>query len=285
MVEEIDPDANVIEILDSIQSAVEWFSTHTDPDLAFFDIHLADGLSFDIFNEVQVNCPVIFTTAFDQYAIRAFKVNSIDYLLKPVKKEELASAIKKFMALQAPPPVPDLGKLAELMGPSRSEHLKRLVIRLGQQLKVLDIQDTAYFYIEEKIVFAVTFKGDRLPLDMSLDELEKQLDPERFFRINRAFIISLESIDALITYSKARIKVKLNPPCDLESISSTDRSPLFREWLRGSAQSAVSSRQSAVGSQQSAVSSRQSAVGSRKSAVSSRQSAVGSRQSAVGSRH
>jgi len=233
MAEEIDPEIRVIEVLDSIQSAVEWFNTHTDPELAFFDIHLADGLSFDIFREAGVNCPVIFTTAYDQYAIQAFKVNSIDYLLKPVKKEELAAALKKFKNLIAKPAMPDLSALADLVSRQKNDFLKRLMVRLGQQLKVVDIKDIAYFYIDEKIVFSVTFKGDRLPVDSSLEELEKQLDPQRFFRINRAFLISFESIEGLITYSKSRIKVKLRPPCDLESISSTERSPFFREWLKG----------------------------------------------------
>jgi DNA-binding LytR/AlgR family response regulator len=236
MVEEIEPGTEVLDVLDSIRSAVDWFKTHTEPDLAFFDIHLADGLSLDIFREIHVSCPVIFTTAFDQYAIQAFKVNSIDYLLKPIKKEELASALNKFNSLKRSTSVPDLNKLSELLGKPKNDHLKRIVVRLGQQLKVLDIDEAAYFYIDQKIVYGVSFNGDRLPLDMSLDELENKLDPQRFFRINRAFIISLGSIDSLITYSKARIKVKLHPPCDLESISSTERSPLFREWLRGSSQ-------------------------------------------------
>ena len=233
MVAEVEPGTEVLEVLDSIRSAVEWFKNHTEPDLAFFDIHLADGLSLDIFKEVRISCPVIFTTAFDQYAIQAFKVNSIDYLLKPVKKEELAGALNKFKSLKRAAAVPDMQKLSELLAGPRQDYLKRLVVRLGQHLKVLDIDDAAYFYIDQKIVFAVSFKDGRLPLDMSLDELEEKLDPQRFFRINRAFIISLESIDSLITYSKARIKVKLKPPCELESISSTERSPLFRDWLKG----------------------------------------------------
>ena len=127
----------------------------------------------------------------------------------------------------------DLSQLAALVSKPEQEHLKRIVIRIGQQLKMLEIKDAAYFYIDEKIVFAVTSGKDRYPLDMSLDQLEKQLDPERFFRINRAFIISLEAIDTMITYSKARIKIKLKPHCELEAITSTERAADFREWLRG----------------------------------------------------
>jgi DNA-binding LytR/AlgR family response regulator len=233
LIEEIEPGVNVLDILDSISSSVEWFNTHTEPDLVLSDIHLADGLSFEIFRQVSLSCPVIFTTAFDQYAIQAFKLNSIDYLLKPIKRTELAEALKKFRKMQPAAPQFDLSQLAAMMGKQDKEYLKRVIIRLGQQIKVVEIKDVAYFYIDEKIVFGVTFNKDRYPMDLSLDQLEKQLDPERFFRINRGFMISFESIDTMITYSKARIKIKLKPPCELESITSTERSAEFREWLRG----------------------------------------------------
>jgi DNA-binding LytR/AlgR family response regulator len=233
LIEEIEPDVVVLDILDSISSSVEWLNTHTEPDLVLSDIHLADGLSFEIFRQVSLSCPVIFTTAFDQYAIQAFKLNSIDYLLKPIKRTELAEALKKFRKMQAAAPQFDLSQLAAMMGKQEKEYLKRVIIRLGHQIKVVEIKDVAYFYIDEKIVFGVTFNKDRYPMDLSLDQLEKQLDPERFSRINRAFIISLESIDTMITYSKARIKIKLKPPCELESITSTERSAEFREWLKG----------------------------------------------------
>ncbi len=233
LIQEIEPDVLVLDILDSITSSVEWLKTHTEPDVILSDIHLADGLSFEIFRQVNVSCPVIFTTAYDQYAIQAFKVNSIDYLLKPIKKTELTDAMNKLRKLKPAAPAFDLSQLASMMGKQEKEFLKRVVIRLGQQIKVVEIKDVAYFYIDEKIVFGTTFGKDRLPMDLSLDQLEKQLDPERFFRINRGFIISLESIDSMITYSKARIKIKLKPPCEVESITSTERSAEFREWLRG----------------------------------------------------
>jgi DNA-binding LytR/AlgR family response regulator len=233
LAEEIDPEIVVIEMLDSISSSVEWFRTHTEPDLVLSDIHLADGLSFEIFKEVDISCPVIFTTAYDQYAIQAFKLNSIDYLLKPIKKAELAEALRKFKKIQTTRPGFDLSQLTALLGNTGKDYLKRLMIRIGQQIKVAEIKDISYFYIDEKIVFGVAFSKDRYPMDLSLDQLEKQLDPERFFRINRAFIISLESIETMITYSKARIKIRLKPPCEVESITSTERSAEFRDWLRG----------------------------------------------------
>jgi DNA-binding LytR/AlgR family response regulator len=232
MTEEINPGVKVLEILDSITGAVEWFRTHISPDLVLMDIHLADGLSFEIFREVEVPCPVIFTTAYDEYAIQAFKVNSIDYLLKPIKKTELADAFRKLQKIKPEAGADYLSMLSALTGQGK-EYLKRIVIRIGQQIKVLEIKDLAYFYIEEKIVFAVNFKGDRYPVDLSLDQLEEQLDPDRYFRINRAFIVNMESIEAMYTYSKARIKIKLKPPCEIETITSTERSAEFREWLRG----------------------------------------------------
>ncbi len=233
MTEEIEPGIIVLDILDSISASVDWFKSHTEPDLVLSDIHLADGLSFEIFRQVNLACPVIFTTAYDQYAIQAFKLNSIDYLLKPIKKTELTESLRKFRKLAPATPQFDLAQLSALLGKQEKEYLKRIVIRLGQQIKVVEIKDLAYFYIDEKIVFGVSFAKDRYPMDLSLDQLEKQLDPERFFRINRGFIISLESIETMITYSKARIKIKLKPPCELESITSTERSAEFREWLRG----------------------------------------------------
>jgi DNA-binding LytR/AlgR family response regulator len=233
LTEEIEPGIEVLDMLDSITSSVEWFMSHSEPDLVLSDIHLADGLSFEIFRQVNLKCPVIFTTAFDQYAIQAFKVNSIDYLLKPIKKSELADAIKKFHLVKPDSPRIDLSELAAMLGKQEKEYLKRIMIRLGQQIKVIEVKDIAYFYIDEKIVFSVSFNKDRYPMDLSLDQLEKQLDPERFFRINRGFIISLESIETMITYSKARIKIKLKPPCEVESITSTERSADFRDWLRG----------------------------------------------------
>jgi DNA-binding LytR/AlgR family response regulator len=233
LAEELEPGITVLDILDSISSSVEWLNTHSQPDLVLSDIHLADGLSFEIFKQVQLSCPVIFTTAYDQYAIQAFKVNGIDYLLKPIKKAELADAFSKFKKMLPAAPQIDLAQLATLLGKQDKDYLKRLVIRIGQQIKVVEIKDIAYFYIDEKIVFGVTFNKDRHPMDLSLDQLEKQLDPERFFRINRAFIVSLESIETMITYSKARIKIKLKPPCEVESITSTERSAEFRDWLRG----------------------------------------------------
>jgi DNA-binding LytR/AlgR family response regulator len=235
MLEEIDPDVQVIGVLESIESAVNWFRSHTEPDLVLLDIHLADGLSFEIFKEVDVTCPVIFATAYDQYAIQAFRVNSIDYLLKPISKEALIEGLKKYRRINTPQkaPVIDYNKLAEMLAKPANELLKRVMIRYGETIRAIEIKDIAYFYTEEKIVFLCTFDGKNYPADFSMDELQSKLDPSRWFRINRQFIISFDSIDKMTAYSKSRIRITLRPPCKTESISSTERSGDFKLWLAG----------------------------------------------------
>lgn len=235
LLQEIDPEIVVVDILGSIESSVAWLKSHTEPELIMMDIHLADGSSFEIFGEVQVNCPVIFATAYDQYAIQAFKVNSIDYLLKPVNKEDLAESLKKFKRLQAAakPPVLDYSMIAEMLGVRKTESLKRMVIRYGDVIKAVEVKDVAYFYTDEKIVFATMSEGKSYPVDFTLDQLEKKVDPERFFRINRKFLISYGSIQKMISYSKSRVKITLAPESELEVISSTERSGDFKEWLAG----------------------------------------------------
>ncbi len=232
---EIDPAITVIETLGSIETAVAWFKSHTEPDLAIMDIQLADGSSFEIFGEVQINCPVIFATAYDQYAIQAFKVNSIDYLLKPVQKEDLAESLKKFKRLQnhSSSQGLDYSVIAQILGAKKDDFLKRLVIRFGDVIKAVEVKEVSYFYTDEKIVYATLTEGKTYPVDFTLDHLEKRVDPERFFRINRKFLISYESITKMISYSKSRVKITLVPVTDLEVISSTERSGDFKEWLAG----------------------------------------------------
>ncbi len=232
---EIDPSITVTAILSGIETSVTWLREHTEPDLILMDIHLSDGSSFEIFNEIQVHCPVIFTTAYDQYAIKAFRVNSIDYLLKPVNREDLAESLKKYHRLHPAETQSgvDYSKLVQMLGVAKSDYMKRLVIRFGDVIKAFEIKDVAYFYTGEKIVYATLSEAGSYPVDFTLDQLEKRLDPERFYRINRKFLISYESIGKMISYSKSRVKINLIPPCDLEVISSTERSGEFKEWLAG----------------------------------------------------
>jgi two-component system response regulator LytT len=227
LVVEILPDVELLPVLESIAESVAFFDQQAPPDLLLLDIHLADGASFEIFQHVTVKTPVIFTTAYDQYAIDAFKVNAIDYLLKPIKREALAKAIDKFKDQQVVPAI-DYQKLAQQLE-VRSD--TRFLIRMGQQIKLLDVKDIAYAYTEDRITFFMTNSGRRYPVDYSLEKLEELLAEDRFFRINRQFIVGLHAIDEMITYSKGRVKLILKPLTEQDTIVSTERSPVFKKWL------------------------------------------------------
>ncbi|MEZ4951264.1 MAG: LytTR family DNA-binding domain-containing protein [Saprospiraceae bacterium] len=234
LINTVDPDIKILEHLDSIESTINWFeNANQKADLIFMDIHLADGSCFEIFNQVKVRTPVIFTTAYDQYAIDAFKVNAVDYLLKPVKEESLKSAIEKFKSNQPGTAEPNYEELAKILKKESENQSKRFLIRFGQTLKVVSIDEVAYFYTEEKITFLVTHNGKRYPIDYSLEKLDEIADETKFFRINRQFIINIEAIKEMYAYSKSRVKVLLEPECDQETIVSTERSPVFKKWLTG----------------------------------------------------
>lgn len=227
---EIDPTIEVVEQLDSIESTVQWLCENPMPDLLFFDIHLADGNSFKIFQHVKITKPVIFITAYDEYAIKAFQVNAIDYLLKPIKKPELQKAIEKYRAWKQPADL-DYEKIQAIMGEKLPE--KRFLIRFGQTIKVVDIQDVAYFYTSDKITFLVTKEGKRYPIDYSLEQLASIADPRNFFRANRQFIVHITAIGEMLSHSKSRVKIVLHPPCEFDVVVSSERSPLFKKWLVG----------------------------------------------------
>jgi len=233
LLNEIDPDIEVLEILDSIETGVTWFRENTAPDLIFQDIQLADGSSFEIFNQVEVKTPVIFITAYDQYALQAFRVNSIDYILKPVKKQDLVEAIEKFKNIYSKKngTEVDYAALAKII--SKESYQKRFVVRYGQKIKAVNIEDIAYFFTTGGNIFFKTFDDSQYPLDISLDNLEPLLDPLNFYRINRQFIISYNAIKEMYTYSKSRVKIILDPPCEQDTIASTDRSGSFKKWLAG----------------------------------------------------
>lgn len=233
LLKDIEPSVNVIDTIVSVKSAVKFFKENDCPDLALMDIQLADGVSFDIFKEIQVDCPIIFITAFNQYAIDAFKLNSVDYLLKPVKKEELAAAINKFKKNRQQKPNININDLVDLFSAQKTEYQKRLIVRFGEQIKAIEIDNIAYFFVENKITYLFTKSKLQYPVDHNLDELEKIIDPHIFYRINRQFIINIHSIEKMVTYSKARVKLTLNPPASEETIVSAERSAEFKIWLLG----------------------------------------------------
>jgi two-component system LytT family response regulator len=237
LISEMLPDADFLAIIPSVSDGIQWFSAHAAPDLIFADIQLNDGTSFEIFKEVSVKSPVIFTTAFDAHALNAFKLNSVDYLLKPIKKDELKSALEKFKSIYHTGKNQYGDNLQQLVEALQKapQFRQRFVLRIGEHMKIIEVPDIAYFYTEHKANFIVTKDGKRYLADNTLDQLEEMLDPKSFFRINRQFIISYASIGEMFTYSKSRVLLKLNPPSKLDTIVSTERSATFKAWLSGEA--------------------------------------------------
>lgn len=234
MLSEVEPDAVVLQRLDSVEASVLWLQNNPQPDLILLDIHLADGASFEIFEHATVTCPIIFTTAYDEYALQAFKVNAVDYLLKPIKNGELAAAIEKYKKLFGAAAPDYSGLLETLRRQEGQNYLRRMLIRFGNSIKLVDMTDAAYFYTKDKITFLVSRStGKRYPVDYPLDKLENMLDAKTFFRINRQFIVNVTAIREMQPYSKSRVKVELEPATDLETIVSTERSSDFKKWLVG----------------------------------------------------
>lgn len=229
MLLEIDPVLEIPDALDSIESAVEWWGENPQPDLLFLDIHLADGSSFELFSLLTITKPVIFVTAYDQYAIQAFKVNAVDYLLKPIRKEELIQAYDKYKTLTSR--IFDYERLVHAITPKHPE--RRFLIKIGQKIQLIETSEIAWFCTENKVTILVTKAGRRFPVDESLEKLEEILDPKKFFRINRQYLISLESIGEMFSYSRSRVKINLIPPASTPIIVSTERSPHFKKWLTG----------------------------------------------------
>lgn len=228
---EVDPTVTIVADVPTVATAVDWIRTNPAPDIAFFDIQLADGESFAIFTQVEVSFPVVFVTAFDEHALRAFRVNALDYLLKPLKKEDLAEALGRARQHRV---VRDHTVLTTTEpSPRPVAPIKRFLIRYGDHYKVVEPAQIAYFHSLLKNTFIRTREGRDLPLEESLDKLEKQLDPARFIRLNRQLIVELKSIKELLAYSKSRVKVVLDPPYGEDAIVSSERSAEFKRWLAG----------------------------------------------------
>ncbi|MBW6534279.1 MAG: LytTR family DNA-binding domain-containing protein [Mariniphaga sp.] len=235
MIKKLRPGWEVVNTFESVKSSVEWLQQNPHPDLFFMDIQLADGLCFSIFDQVEVKSMVIFTTAYDNYAIRAFKVNSIDYLLKPFKEKDLVAAIEKFdnfrqlsgkvVANQ------DYSEILEAIRQGEKKYRKRFLVSKGDVFCKLQVDDIAYFFSENRITTAVTFNRQNHVIDFSLDALEEQLDPEMFFRANRQVIINIQAIEKIENYFGGKLKVRLNPPFEHEVIVSRMKAMDFKEWV------------------------------------------------------
>ncbi len=235
MLKKIDPGIEILSVFDSIEESVDYFASGKEPDLIFADIQLSDGLCFEIFRQVQVECAVIFTTAFDEYAIEAFKVNSIDYLLKPIGKNDLEAAIKKFQKIRSVVYGKNgknkLDQLLNKLNVFDKEYKSRFLVKTGQTMKIVTTDHIAYFYIENQLVFIIAKDGNRYLIEHSLDELETMLDPEVFFRINRQMIISLESVKTIHPYFNSRLKLVLNPEQNEDVLVSRLKVSAFKKWL------------------------------------------------------
>ncbi|MDH3649427.1 MAG: LytTR family DNA-binding domain-containing protein [Saprospiraceae bacterium] len=228
----IDKNIHVEAAIDGIESTLLWLTTHPEPDLIFMDIHLSDGLCFEIFDHIEIQCPVIFTTAYDQYALEVFKVHTIDYLLKPIKVEALEKAYAKYQRFGLPKMVKEEHRqISEAM--RKEPGLQRLLCKVGSRINLIKMESIGYFYSQNKMTFLITKEGRRFPVERSLESLEKVLDPSLFFRINRKFIIHLDAIAKMTGTTKGRVKVELAPECSIESIVSTERSKHFKKWLIG----------------------------------------------------
>ncbi|MCW3073041.1 MAG: LytR family transcriptional regulator [Flaviaesturariibacter sp.] len=232
-------EAVVVGEADSIKSTVSWLENNDAPDLILMDIELADGQSFEIFNHTQVKSPVIFITSYDEYALKAFKVNSVDYLLKPVQKEDLQAALDKYRQLKATYQKEETGpkvSLEDLVKELQQkiqakEYRKRFLVKLGQKLVSIEVDDIAYFFSDGRLNFFKSFDNRKFVVDYTMDELNEMLNPDNFFRISRSFYISVNSVAQIHDYFGNRLLLDLKPDTDKEAIVSREKVTEFKTWL------------------------------------------------------
>jgi len=232
LIRKCNPSYTVVDRLDSIEATIEWFKNNDQPDLLFLDIHLADGNAFDIFKSVEITSPIIFTTAYDQYAIKAFKVNSIDYLLKPIDYEDLKAAINKFEVQKGEAHnainTENLNQLMESFGKS---YKSRFVTKVGEHLHAIEVENIHFFYSEEKATYLQTTEGKKFIIDFPLDKVESMIDPQKFFRISRKYLVSFPSIKDMLSHSNSRLRLILANCNDDDVIVSRERVGEFKGWL------------------------------------------------------
>ena len=235
MVNQLRPNWEILETCESVKQSVDWLNKNPHPDLIFMDIQLTDGVCFSIFEQVELNSSIIFTTAYDEYAIQAFKVNSIDYLLKPLKESHLKIAIEKFEKFHHAPeeqsPKPDYQQLLDAIGMGVKKFRKRFVINKTTSFVPLNVEDVAYFQIDQRVVTAFTFDGKGHHVDVTMDKLEEELDPDQFFRANRGVIVNSEAIKKFENYFGGKIVVILAPPFTATITISRLKATAFKHWL------------------------------------------------------
>jgi len=228
MIKELYPNVEVVATLNNLEEAEQFFAQYKQDiaDILFFDIQLGDGTSFELFDRFKFECPVIFTTAYDQFALQAIKVRASDYLLKPIKMEELDHALKHLMEVA--------NQKDGTIGEKQDVRNSRFLVKMGKSLKILTLEDIAYFYSDQKITLIYNWAGRKFPIDLSLNRIEEMVPPETYFRLNRRLIVHLKAIDEMQVYSKSRIKINLKPLLDEEILVSTEKAGSFKRWLGGS---------------------------------------------------
>jgi DNA-binding LytR/AlgR family response regulator len=233
LVLQIKPEAKILDKIDSVKRSIEWLKQNANPDLIFIDIQLADGLSFEIFDHCEVISPVVFTTAYNEYALKAFKVNSIDYLLKPVDKVELIASFKKLETLTSAPAssAKMMESISYAMQMLTKKYKERFVIKVGEHLKSIEVADILFFYSLEKATFAQTKDGRKHILDFTMEQLEGLINPSQFFRINRKYFVSAQSLQDMISYTNSRLKLVLRTSDDADIVVARERVQEFKEWL------------------------------------------------------
>lgn len=221
-------------MLHSVEESIQWFQNNPHPDLIFLDIQLSDGLSFEIFDAINIKSAVIFTTAYDEYALQAFKLNSIDYLLKPIDEDDLAAAVKKYQdrAPQNQAVTLDFNDIKKLLvNPIDREYKKRFSVKVGQHLKLINIDDIECFYSQNKGTYLHTADGRNYLLDTTLELLENELEPQTFYRINRKFFVNINAIKDMVSYTNSRLQIKLKSYSEQEVIVARERVKDFKAWL------------------------------------------------------
>lgn len=229
----INADIEVIQVLDTVKATVDYFANPHEGVLVFMDIHLADGISFEIFDQVEIDIPIIFTTAYDQYALKAFKVNSIDYLLKPIDKEELSDALDRFDALNLKKGIDEvqMNSLLQLIQTKAENFKKTFLVSVGDQLVPVKTADIAYFFIDTGVVKAVTVQERSFVLDVKLEDIEEALDPSVFFRANRQFIVRREAIVTIKLHFNSKLLVDVHPVCSERIVVSKAKATEFKSWM------------------------------------------------------
>jgi DNA-binding LytR/AlgR family response regulator len=232
LVNEVAPEKQIVGKCKSIQHTLQWLREHEYPDLILSDVQLSDGLSFQIFDQLKKRTPIIFVSAYDKYAIDAFRAEGLHYLLKPVKKQELKDAISRYEKNYQSTKLIATEKKAT-QNAARQQIQERFIIRTGAQIKLLQDTEIAYLYSEHKTVFVVTFDNQKYPMDITLEGFEKILNPVLFYRISRQFIVQQKAIRTMEPASKQRIALTLHPVTKHETITSFERTPAFKKWLLG----------------------------------------------------